>query len=73
MLTDIKERISRCSSHLSVPEAPKAIHECINQLKDLLLDCVVCHQAAFGSCPKCLEVQRTIGWALELIRKSEAK
>jgi hypothetical protein len=72
-LTDIQERISRCARHPGIPEASKAIHDCIDQLKELLLDCSVCHRSTFGSCASCVEIQKTIGWALERLRDSEAK
>lgn len=45
----------------------------INQMKDMLLDCTICQTAAGGSCPSCVKIQETIGWALEKMREADKR
>lgn len=75
-LQEIREKISLFVFHateLNRSIVKEKVHKCINELKDMLLDCVDCRSPVGGSCQNCVKIQETIGWALEKLTRVEKR
>lgn len=72
-LQHIKDVISLLVYHASPSNLAfikEKVHNHINEMKEMLLDCENCKTPSGGSCSSCVAIQEMIGWALEKLREA---
>jgi hypothetical protein len=71
---EIRDRITiniACSAPELIRLVIPKVKGYIEMMKGMLLDCHTCAGAAGGSCEECIDIQKTIGWALEKLQGIE--